>query len=367
MVRFEQGNLLDADVEALVNTVNTVGIMGKGIALMFKERFPDNFREYAAACKDGEVRLGEMFVTENHELLGPRWIVNFPTKDHWRSRTRLEWIEQGMEALVRVIKEKRISSIAVPPLGCGNGGLNWRDVKPVIESALAEVEGLAATVYEPTARYQNVAKKVGAEELTPARALMAEMVRRYCVLGLGCSVLEVQKLAWFIARGAAQTEIEDPLRLSFVAHVYGPYSDKLRMLLNNLDGSYLGCERRLADAGPKSEIWFNGQKKEFVRAYLSSEAKRYLPALEWATDLIRGFESPLGMELLATVDWLLQEDGRPATVNGVRGGLRQWGRGRNRKLRIFDERLIGLALERLGEERTVLRGVHSGSVQGAPP
>ncbi len=350
MVRFEEGNLLDADVEALVNTVNTVGIMGKGIALMFKERFPNNFREYATACKAGEVRLGEMFVTENRKLFGPKWIVNFPTKDHWRSRTRLEWIEQGMEDLVRVIEDRRIGSIAVPPLGCGNGGLNWRDVKPVIESALAEVDGLVAIIYEPTEKYQNVAKRTGVEELTPARALIAEMVRRYCVLGLGCSVLEVQKLAWFIMRGAEQMEVEDPLKLSFVAHIYGPYSDKLRMLLNNLDGSYLGCDRRLADAGPRSEIWFNARKKEIVRAYLRSEAKRYVPALEWATDLIRGFESPLGMELLATVDWLLREDGRPATVADIRDGLRQWGRGRDRKLRIFDDRLIGMALERFRDD-----------------
>ena len=347
MVRFEEGNLLDADVEALVNTVNTVGVMGKGIALMFKERFPDNFREYAAACKSGEVRLGEMFVTDNTDFLGPKWIVNFPTKDHWRSRTRLEWIEIGMNALVRVIEERQIRSIAVPPLGCGNGGLEWRNVKPVIESALAEVEGVEAIIFEPTTRYQNVAKTVGVEKLTPARALVAEMVRRYCVLGLGCSVLEVQKLAWFIVRGAEQTGVEDPLTLSFGAHVYGPYSDKLRMLLKNLDGSYLGCERRLADAVPTSEIWFNDRKKAVVGAYLQSEGKRYLPALEWATELIQGFESPLGMELLATVDWLLQKDGRPATVAGIREGLRRWGRGRDRKLRIFDDRLIGIALERL--------------------
>ena len=348
MVTFQEGNLLEADVEALVNTVNTVGVMGKGIALMFKERFPDNFREYAAACKTGDVRLGEMFVTENHELVGPKWIVNFPTKDHWRSRTKLEWIEQGLKSLARVIEEKRIGSIAVPPLGCGNGGLNWQDVRPVIESALSEVVGLEATVYEPTARYQNVAKKLGVEELTPARALVAEMVRRYCVLGLGCTVLEVQKLAWFIARGATQTGVEDPLKLSFGANLYGPYSDKLRMLLNNLDGSYLGCERRLADAGPSSEIWFNDTKKDFVRAYLRSEGKNYLSALEWATDMISGFESPLGMELLATVDWLIEECGRPATVAGIWDGLKQWGRGRDRKLRIFDDRLIGMTLERLG-------------------
>ena len=347
MVRFEQGNLLEADAEALVNTVNTVGVMGKGIALMFKERFPENYKAYAAACKRGDVRLGRMFVTENAELGGPRWIVNFPTKDHWRTKARLEWIEWGVEDLGRVIDELGIRSIAVPPLGCGNGGLAWKDVKPVIHSAMARIEGLEATVYEPTTRYQNVSKKRGVEELTPARALIAEMVRRYCVLGLGCTVLEVQKLAWFIARGAERTGAEDPLELEFRANVYGPYSDKLRFLLDAMDGSYLECERRLADAGPGSEIWFNAKKKDYVDAYMRSAGKRYLPALEWASATIQGFESPFGMELLSTVDWLIQRGGRAATADDVWEGVRNWGRGQGRKARIFDTHLVGAALERL--------------------
>ena len=349
MITFEQGNLLEAHAEALVNTVNTVGVMGKGIALMFKQRFPENFERYAEACKHGDVRLGEMYVTENMELGGPRWIVNFPTKDHWRTRTRLEWIEQGMEDLKRVVETLGIRSIAVPPLGCGNGGLEWRVVKPVIESALARIDGLEATVYEPTTKYQNVAKKRGVEALTPARALMAEIVRRYCVLGLGCTVLEVQKLAWFISRGADVTDVADPLQLDFQANIYGPYSDQLRMLLDALDGSYLGCERRLADAKPVSEIWFNPEKKILVDAYMRSPGRQYLPALKWATDTIRGFESPFGMELLSTVDWLLQRGGRTPTVEDVWDGIRHWGQGQKRKLRIFDERLVGIALRRLAE------------------
>ena len=347
MVRIEQGNLLEADAEALVNTVNTVGVMGKGIALMFKERFPENFRAYADACKSGEVQLGRMFVTDNRQLDGPRWIVNFPTKGHWRSRTRLEWIESGMEDLVRVISERGIRSIAVPPLGCGNGGLDWRDVKPLLAEALSGIHGLDATIYEPTARYENVAKKAGVERLTPARALVAEMTRQYSALGLGCTVLEVQKVAWFIARGAEATRVGDPLELSFARQIYGPYSDQLRHLLERMDGSYLACEMRLADARPTSEIWFEEQKRQRLAVYLQSEAKRYLPAIDWAARTIRGFESPLGMELLATVDWLLQKEGTAPNVAAVRQGLKQWGNGSDRKLRIFDDRLLGLALERL--------------------
>ena len=178
MITFKEGNLLESDAEALVNTINTVGVMGKGIALMFKERFPANFDAYADACKEGRVRVGEMFVTENRELNGPRWIVNFPTKTHWRTRTRPEWIEDGLKALIEVIREKNIRSVALPPLGCGNGGLDWSEVRPLIEAALAEVQDLEAVVFQPTSRYQNVAKKTGVEKLTPARALVAELVRR---------------------------------------------------------------------------------------------------------------------------------------------------------------------------------------------
>lgn len=188
MVTYTQGNLLEADVDAVVNTVNTVGIMGKGIALMFKEQFPRNFEAYARACDAGEVRTGKMFVTENKELFGPRWIINFPTKTHWRVKTKIEWVEDGLKDLVRVIREKGINSIAIPPLGCGNGGLDWRDVRPLLESALAELEGVNAIVYEPTSKYQNVAKRTGVEKLTPARALVAEMVRRYSLLGIECSI-----------------------------------------------------------------------------------------------------------------------------------------------------------------------------------
>lgn len=349
MISFEQGNLLESDAEALVNTVNTVGVMGKGIALMFKDRFPANFKAYAAACERGEVRLGEMFVTENVELDGPRWIVNFPTKDHWRSRTRLAWIEAGMSDLIRVIQAYGIRSIAVPPLGCGNGGLDWIDVKPVIESKLSRLDGLRATVFEPTAKYQNVVKKRGVEELTPARALIAEMIRRYCALGLGCTVLEVQKLAWFISRGAEQQGVQDPLGLDFKAHYYGPYADKLRYILDAMDGSYLGCERRLADAKPTSEIWFNADKGRRVETYMQSLGKHYLPVLEWATETIQGFESPFGMEALATVDWLLQRDRRKATTEDVWEGIRRWGRGGERKVRIFDDSIIRVALERILE------------------
>lgn len=350
MIRYAQGNLLAAPVEALVNTVNEVGVMGKGIALMFREAFPDAAREYEQAAKEGRVRVGHMLVTRNRALIDPRWIIHFPTKRHWRNPSKLEWVREGLRDLIRVIREKQIESIALPPLGCGNGGLDWELVKREIEGAVAEIPNVDVLVFAPTAEYQNTAKRQGVEALTPARALIAELVRRYAVLGLECTNLEVQKLAWFLDRSIKALRLLDPLTLNFAANKYGPYADRLRHLLNGLDGSYLHCEKRLSDAGPLDLIWFEDSKRDNLELFLKTpEAAPYQPALERTAALIDGFESPLGMELLATTDWLLR-NGVQATVSDVRAGLAEWPGGAaaaKRKNRLFDDRLVSLALERL--------------------
>jgi O-acetyl-ADP-ribose deacetylase (regulator of RNase III) len=353
MIRFTTGNLLDAHTEAVVNTVNTVGVMGKGIALMFKEAFPANFREYEAACRVGGVQLGRMFVTERPPVLGPpRWIINFPTKQHWRGKSRLDWIESGLQDLRRVIAEKDIRSIAMPPLGCGNGGLDWKIVRPAIERALGDLPDVEVIVYEPTREYQNVAKRTGVEKLTPARALIAELIRRYWILGIECSLLEIQKLAWFLERGIEALSLDNPLDLQFTADRYGPYANRLMHLLDGLDGSYLRSTVRIPDAKPTDVIAFDDSKKERVGLYLRSEASRYLPALERVSRQIDGFESPLGMELLATVDWLIAREQRRPELADIKAGLRVWPGGvgaGERKLRLFDDRMLALAIERLLE------------------
>jgi O-acetyl-ADP-ribose deacetylase (regulator of RNase III) len=352
MIKFTQGNLLEARAEALVNTVNTVGVMGKGIALMFKERFTENFQRYATACKAKEVQTGRMFVTEVRELDGPRWIVNFPTKRNWRAPSKLEWIEEGLQDLRRFIIDSGVKSVAIPPLGAGNGGLDWAEVKPHIEAALGDLAGVEILVFEPTDKYQNVAKRAGVEKLTPARALIAELVRRYWVLGMECSLLEIQKLAWFLERAIERlTPNDNPLKLGFKADKYGPYANRLDHLLNSLDGSYLHCDKRISDAGPLDVIWFVDERRDFLQAYLkSADAKPYTEALETTATLIDGFESPFGMELLATVDWLLVREQCEASIAGIRAGLRRWPAGAEaaeRKARLFDDRAIGIALQRL--------------------
>ncbi|WP_350306597.1 type II toxin-antitoxin system antitoxin DNA ADP-ribosyl glycohydrolase DarG [Photorhabdus viridis] len=350
MIRYTKGNLLDAPVEALVNTVNTVGVMGKGIALMFKERFPLNMQAYAKACKQKQVVTGKMFVTETGELMGPRWIVNFPTKQHWRVDSKMEWIETGLQDLRLFLIENQVRSIAIPPLGAGNGGLNWPEVKIRIEKTLSDLHDTEILIYEPTDKYQNVAKNIGVKNLTPARAMIAELVRRYWVLGMECSLLEIQKLGWLLQRAIDQHHLEDVLTLRFEANYYGPYAANLNHLLNALDGSYLKAEKRIPDSQPLDVIWFNDREKGYVSAYLHSEAKSWLPALEQVSQLIDGFESPFGMELLATVDWLLARENCQPTLISVKEGLHHWPAGErwaNRKLKLFDDDSLQFAIDRI--------------------
>lgn len=351
MILYTQGNLLDAPAQALVNTVNTVGVMGKGIALMFKEKFPENAKLYERACAADELEPGSIFVTESSDMFGPRWIINFSTKKHWRHPSKLEWIRSGLAELRAFIAGNKIESIAIPPLGAGNGGLEWSQVRPEIERALGDLSGVDVIVFEPTSKYQNVAKRAGVEKLTPARALVAEIVRRYWVLGIECTLLEVQKLAWFLESATKRLAVEDPLNLHFAANRYGPYADDLRHLLNSLDGSYLSCDKRINDAGPFDVIRFNDEKKDKVQAYFTTdEAKPYRAALEATANLIDGFESPLGMELLATVDWLISVEGVEPSIQSIKRGISGWPGGADaarRKEAIFEDRLIELALRRL--------------------
>jgi O-acetyl-ADP-ribose deacetylase (regulator of RNase III) len=350
-MRYTTGNLLDVPAEALVNTVNTVGVMGKGIALMFKEKFPENFKLYEDACKAGTVQAGHLMITEGSDMFGPRWIINFPTKKHWRHPSKLEWVESGVKELRQFIIDNNVKSIAIPPLGAGNGGLEWSDVRAIISRELSDIGTADIVVFEPTAKYQNVAKRAGVEKLTPARALIAEMVRRYWVLGLECTLLEVQKLAWFVEANITRLGLDDPLKLNFKANRFGPYADNLRHMLDALDGSYLQSDKRISDSTAFDVIRFNDAKRQQVEVYFTTpEARPFRSALQATTDLIEGFESPLGMELLATIDWLVRVEHVPATLEGVMAGVRNWPGGADaakRKEAIFEPRLIEIALNRL--------------------
>jgi O-acetyl-ADP-ribose deacetylase (regulator of RNase III) len=359
MIRYLKGNLLDAEADALVNTVNTVGVMGKGIALQFKEAFPENTSAYATACKAGKVRIGEMFVTETHLLNSPRFIINFPTKKDWKHPSKFDYVTQGLTDLVRTIRKRGIRSVALPPLGCGNGGLDWAMVKPAIESALAELDDVDCLVFEPIAQYQNTPKRAGVEELTPARAMLVEVVRSYCVLGFECTNLELQKLAYFLQRFVEALKLPNPLKLAFQPNKFGPYADNLRHALDALDGSYLHCEKRLSDAGPMEPITVDFGRVGRVTSYLAAQdGAPFKPALSRTETLIDGFQSPYLMELLSTVDWIqAQRRGHKLTAAEATAAIADWPGGNGagaRKRKLFPEDAVALALDRLHEHAGLL-------------
>jgi O-acetyl-ADP-ribose deacetylase (regulator of RNase III) len=227
MISEETGNLLDAPADALVNTVNTAGVMGKGLALQFKQAYPANFHAYRVACHHGEVSLGRMFVYEPGVPGQPRYLVNFPTKGHWRDRSDLGNVRDGLADLRRVILDRAITSIAVPPLGCGNGGLDWRDVRPLIAEALGDLPGVRVLVYPPQDTPPPAAMPVGTRRprMTTGRAALLALLAEYAglswlegatVIRGGASLLEVQKLMYFLQ------ETGQPLRLSYAKGRYGP-------------------------------------------------------------------------------------------------------------------------------------------------
>jgi hypothetical protein len=263
----------------------------------------------------------------------------------------LKWIQDGLDDLAKFIVTNDVTSIAIPPLGAGNGKLEWSIVREEIVDRLGHLNDVDIIVYEPTTKYQNVAKREGVEKLTPARALMAEMIRRYSVLGIECTFLEVQKLAYFINEFIKIEGVDDPFKLDFTANKFGPYASDLRFLLNSLDGSYIESDKRVNDSGPFDSVRFNDRRRDYVLAYFSTaEARPYQGVLDRASELIEGFESPLGMELLSTVDWLVKYGGAQPTVDSVLEGIRRWPGGKDaglRKLKIFEKRFIELALDRV--------------------
>ena len=345
-IRIETGDLLSQKVDAIVNTVNCVGVMGKGIALQFKRKWPKNFRAYETACKAGEVRPGKMFVFDAGGLLRPRFIINFPTKKHWRGKSEIEFIHTGLIDLVYRIKELRISSIAIPPLGCGNGGLDWGEVRPMIESALSELPDLDVRLFEPTDNsvVRALAPPEAPPRMTPGRAAMIAVLSAYKDLSYPLTRIEVQKLAYFLEVAG------EPLGLSFVKHTYGPYSDKLRHVLTAMDGAYL---TGVGDQSSASEIRVTSQARDAAIKFLNETNSHTNERVARITDLIEGFQTPYAMELLATVHWIALESAHDVDADEVTSKVHQWN---ERKREIMSERDIKVALATLVQQGWVGKG-----------
>lgn len=313
-----KGNLLVADVDALVNPVNTDGVMGKGLALQFKKAFPENFASYERACKSGELATGRVHVVRR--LASPPFIFNFPTKRHWRQASKLEYVRDGLRDLVRHVKELGVQSIAVPPLGCGNGGLDWHDVKPLIVEAFASAPSVRVVLFEPSEALaaDQIVDRRAKPAMTPARAALLSLMGKYheTEYDYRLSLVEVQKLAYFLQ------EAGEPLRLEFSPHYYGPYADNLRKALRNIEGHYT---RGMADGrnSPETPLELLPGSIEAANAFLANEPDT-LARLARVSALIEGFETPFGMELLSTVHWVAHHGADVNDLERVVAGVHAW-------------------------------------------
>ncbi len=300
MIEVTQGDILKAEAEALVNSVNCVGVMGRGIALQFRKAFPENFKAYKAVCDGEGLRPGTMFVYELGLLIEPRYVINFPTKRHWRNRSRIEDIEAGLEALVAVVRERGIRSIAVPPLGCGLGGLEWEVVRPEIEQAFEALPDVRVLLYEPAGApaAEKMVTRQKPPKMTVGRAALLGLMSRYllAVMDPFVSLLEIHKLMYFMQ------EAGEELRLRYQKAPYGPYAENLRHVLSRIEGHFITGYGDAEDR-PDKHIELDPEASRRAKTFLQKHPetrKRF----ERVADLVEGFETPFGMELLSTVHWV---------------------------------------------------------------
>lgn len=339
MITYTIGNLLESDTVALVNTVNTVGVMGKGVALQFREKYPTNFQIYATACKKGEVKIGQMLVTRDRTLEGEKIIINFPTKTEFYRKSQYRFIEEGLQDLVRVIAEYQIESLAMPPLGCGYGGLQWEKVKTMIEEYLGSSPA-RVIVYEPNEHVKAIlqketqTKEVG---LTDARAMILYALFRYERSGELASIFAANKIAYFLQ------ESGEPMKLTFVPHHFGPYDHRVEKVLYALNGHYLkGLEQM--STKPFEPIELNYDKQEEVNQYINKKlTDQQRERLNNLFELIRGFESTLALEALSSIHFLLTR-GEASTKDQLLEKIQSWN---ERKKTLIKEEYVNLAVTHL--------------------
>lgn len=340
MISESDGNLLEAEVDALVNTVNTVGVMGKGIALQFKRAYPDMFKAYARAAKDGALQLGSMHVWTTCALSGPRFVINFPTKAHWKSSSSLGDIERGLDDLVRVIRDLGIRSIAVPPLGCGHGGLDWQVVGALIRDRLGALDGVDVLLYPPAGSPAAAEMATGAvaPPMTPGRAALIGLLGRYRQRAVqDASLVEAQKLMYFLQSAG------EPLGLRFQGHFYGPYADQLRHALNAVEGHYISGFGDGSSAVHDAEPIVLLDGAEAAALDLLQDQPETLARIQRVLELVDGFESPYALELLATVHWLLDHENH-RDLDLIVAAVQSWS---PRKGRMFTPEHVRIAVEAL--------------------
>lgn len=337
MIYYKIGNVLESDAEALVNTVNTQGVMGKGIALQFKNAFPMNYKVYQNVCKKGEFKIGDLLVVEDNGLMsGKKTIINFPTKTLWRKPSEYSFIEKGLDELLIVIEKHKINSIAIPPLGSGNGGLNWEVVKKMIEDKLSFLP-INIYLYEPSTQIQEKLKSERVQ-LTDARAMLLYML--YNLVGNGEFVSEFssEKICYFLQRFGAK----EYFKLEYKPNFYGPYSGKVKYVINYLNGSYIMGYSSM-DKKPFEPLQLVPDGFYKVEEYINSK-EELLKIVTETKDFIEGFYSDFALELLSTIDYITLKE-NTYEVEKVKKSLENWS---ERKRTMFsNDRFINITLNHL--------------------
>lgn len=316
MIKYTVGNILNDQADILVNTVNTEGVMGKGIALAFKKAFPGNFKDYEREVKEGRAQVGRVMVFATG-LTHPKYIINFPTKKHWRHPSKMAYVEDGLKDLVErlhAITDAR--SIALPPLGCGNGKLDWADVKPLM---LRYLEPLSATwditIYEPGFKDQKMVERKEVP-LTAARAILLHLLDRYRILGYDINLLVAQKMTYLMQR------FGEPMKLEFVRGPYGPYAHNLNFLMQKLNGAFLWYKEE--DNKPTTTVKLEASKLDEVERFIQEQAsEEQRQRMDHVLELIKGLETPYGLELLSTVDFVMCQTGKRDVIS-IQEEIHNW-------------------------------------------
>jgi O-acetyl-ADP-ribose deacetylase (regulator of RNase III) len=314
--------------------------MGRGIALQFKKRYPDNFNAYETACRRGEIVPGKMFVFETMQMILPRYIINFPTKRHWKGASRIEDIKLGLVDLKQVIRTLGVKSVAIPPLGAGLGGLDWKMVKREITREFADTD-LIISVFEPGETPENVKNKK-IPKMTPGRAALIELIRRYLngLLDPVVTLLEIHKLMYFMQACG------EPLRLNFAKAPYGPYAENLRHVLNAIEGHLISGYVDGGDAPEKTIALIPGAVED-AAVFLVNHSDT-LKRVEQVNALVQGFETPFGLELLSTIHWVVTQNGAD-TIDTIIEQTYAW----NTHKRQFSPKQIKLATEWLSKQEWI--------------
>lgn len=340
---FKQGDLFEQDVDAIVNTVNCVGIMGKGVALEFKRRWPDNYLAYKRVCAENELSPGKLFIHQTRDLFSNdplRYIINFPTKSHWRSKSKIEYIDLGLDALLRELDLLDIRSIAMPPLGCGNGGLSWSAVKSLIESKLQNHKA-NIIVLEPKDKLESLEQDVEPISMTLQRAALFKTLGELEDVFLGgFDRLSIQKIVYFLQEFGVKYGLE------FNRSFFGPYFYGLKRACATFDR--LGLISGFSSEERTSHVSAGGHASadEFLeqtgqREYVEKLVRRL-------SQLIDGYESPYGLELLASVHHFAKH--RKVEEGQIVEELNNWTEESRNK---FSSIAISAAYGRLKEDRVI--------------